>query len=360
MGREKGRIFYYDMIRMVACLCILTIHFNASFSAYSGGIGGAFTYPNAVFPNYIFNQSIYLGDFGVSLFFLLSGATMFRVYGKRDVSLGSFYKKRFLSIYPMFWLAWLAAMVAGTLIQGGCLPSEGGIGALLTSLSGMDGYLMALGYGGLSSFYKVGEWFLGCIILLYLIMPLLLWGMKKQPLLTLGLSVLIAALFHGKAGIFFLRRIPEIVIGMAFDRYFTASQGTARIARILGALAGTVALSLMGPKLLSLGFGLELCVGICILSFLFLTLLFQETPVTGLTCLVSRLSQYTYPAFLVHHQVCQYMAGQFYLPKLPKLTLYIAFLAYLAITAVLSVLLAQASQPVTAWLNGLLFRKKEK
>lgn len=274
-----------------------------------------FYLPQRCFPNYIFNQSVYLGDFGVGLFFLLSGAMMFQVYGKRSVSRGSFYKKRFLSLYPMFWLAWLAAITAGTL-DTRSLPS-GGIGALLTSLSGMDGYLMALGYGGLSSFYKVGEWFLGGIILLYLIMPLLLWGMKKQPLLTLRLSILVAALFHGKAGIFFLRRISEIVIGMAFDYYFIVQRGTTRVASILGTLAGIEALSPMGPKLLSLGYGLELCVGICILSFLLLTLLFQEVPATGSTCLVSRLSQYTYPAFLVHHQVCQYMAGQFYLPKLP-------------------------------------------
>ena len=61
---NKNRILYYDVIRAVACLSVLIIHFNASFSAWSGGV---FTYPNAVFPNNIFNNSVYLGDFGVSL-----------------------------------------------------------------------------------------------------------------------------------------------------------------------------------------------------------------------------------------------------------------------------------------------------
>lgn len=99
MEKSKNRILYYDVIRAVACLSVIIIHFNASFSAWSGGV---FTYPNAVFPNFIFNQSVYLGDFGVSLFFILSGAAMFRTYGGREISLGAFYRKRFLSLYPMF------------------------------------------------------------------------------------------------------------------------------------------------------------------------------------------------------------------------------------------------------------------
>lgn len=73
MEKRKDQIFYYDVIRAVACLSVIIIHFNASFSAWSGGV---FTYPNAVFPNFIFNQSVYLGDLGVSLFFILSGAAI--------------------------------------------------------------------------------------------------------------------------------------------------------------------------------------------------------------------------------------------------------------------------------------------
>ena len=144
MEKRKDRVFYYDAIRVVACLSVIIIHFNASFSAWSGGV---FTYPNAVFPNFIFNQSVYLGDFGVSLFFILSGASMFRTYGERKVSLGEFYRKRFLSLYPMFQLAWFAATAVGVLVYGGI--GSGGAGALLATFSGMDGYLLSLEYHSL-------------------------------------------------------------------------------------------------------------------------------------------------------------------------------------------------------------------
>lgn len=97
MNKTRSHVFAYDVIRVVACLCVLTIHFNAAFSAWSGGI---FVYQNSVFPNYIFNQSVYLGDFGVSLFFLLSGAAMFHTYGEQKISLRQFYQKRFFLSIP--------------------------------------------------------------------------------------------------------------------------------------------------------------------------------------------------------------------------------------------------------------------
>lgn len=348
MEKRKDRVFYYDAIRVVACLSVIIIHFNASFSAWSGGV---FTYPNAVFPNFIFNQSVYLGDFGVSLFFILSGAAMFRTYGGREISLGAFYRKRFLSLYPMFWLAWFAATAVGVLVYGGI--GSGGAKALLATFSGMDGYLLSLGYGGLGAFYKVGEWFLGCMILLYLMMPLLLQGMKKHPLLTLGLSVTVSILIHGEtSNIFFLRRVPEVVFGMAFDRYFCPRHGKARTLWAGGTLAGILALSTVGPKLVSAGYGLEACVGICALTFLLLALLFQNARNAKLIRPVSWIARYSYPIFLIHHQVCDYMSTRFYLPDLPRRTLYFAFFVYLVITALLAVLLVRTSRGLMGLLKS--------
>lgn len=155
MEKSKNRILYYDVIRAVACLSVIIIHFNASFSAWSGGV---FTYPNAVFPNFIFNQSVYLGDFGVSLFFILSGAAMFRTYGGREISLGAFYRKRFLSLYPMFWLAWFAAAAVGVLVYGGI--GSGGAGALLPPFRGWTVTCCPWGMVDLAHFTKweSGSW----------------------------------------------------------------------------------------------------------------------------------------------------------------------------------------------------------
>ena len=172
--------------------------------------------------------------------------------------------------------------------------------------------------------------------------------MKKHPLLTLGLSVTVSILIHGEtSNIFFLRRVPEVVFGMAFDRYFHPQHGKARMFWTGGTLAGIMALSAVGPKLVSAGYGLGTCMGICALTFLLLALLFQDARNPRLIRPVSWIARYSYPIFLVHHQVCDYMSMRFYLPDLSKRTVYFAFLIYLVITALLAVLLARTSRGVT-------------
>lgn len=48
-----------------------------------------------------------MGDIGVSLFFMLSGASL--MYTWRQERITKFYIRRFRSIYPMFWIAWFVA-----------------------------------------------------------------------------------------------------------------------------------------------------------------------------------------------------------------------------------------------------------
>ena len=71
---QKERIHSLDVLRIFACLCILTIHFNASMSGYSYG---GFIYPNSITPNFFVESRLYLGDIGVSIFFMLTGASLY-------------------------------------------------------------------------------------------------------------------------------------------------------------------------------------------------------------------------------------------------------------------------------------------
>ena len=348
MEKRKDQIFYYDVIRAVACLSVIIIHFNASFSAWSGGV---FTYPNAVFPNFIFNQSVYLGDLGVSLFFILSGAAMFRTYGGREISLGAFYRKRFLSLYPMFWLAWFAAASISLLYYRGM--AAGDMGAALSTLLGTDGYMMALGYSSLSVFYQVGEWYLGCIVLIYLLMPILLWGVKKYPAATTAASFLIFLILYKRVpDVFFLIRIPEVVFGMLFDRYFRSKDGISQGIWVAGVVLGIVVLSEMGQSFVSTGCGLVLCMFISALVFILVALISRNMQLFGQ--LGAKLAGYTYPAFLVHHQICEYMSKRFYLPEIPKNTLFFAFLVYIVIVGVMSIILTWTSQVVLNWFRAFL------
>ena len=157
----KKRCFYLDFIRAVAVICILLTHYNANYIYMND--------PSALKKAVITTKvaNIYIGDFGVALFLIISGAALMYTYGE-SLDLKSFYKKRFQSIYPMFWIAYVIAFSYSFLANKGfiwSLPK----GRILLSVLGMDGYLGTV----IPTFYLLGEWFLGFIIIIYILFPLL-------------------------------------------------------------------------------------------------------------------------------------------------------------------------------------------
>ena len=152
---KKERLFYLDFVRAIAAVSIVITHFNARFLLLNLP-----TPEKAVITTTVSN--IYIGNWGVSLFFIISGAALMYVYEEK-CDLKTFYKKRFFSIYPMFWIAYFFAFCylfyVNKAIPGGGAPKKN----FILSIIGFDG-LMA---ENVQTFYILGEWFLGAIILMY-------------------------------------------------------------------------------------------------------------------------------------------------------------------------------------------------
>ena len=170
---KKKKIFYLDFIRVLSMLMIVTYHFYAHFPAN-----------NIVGFNTIFSNGKW-GLMGVALFFMISGASLMYNY-KDKLEIKSYMKKRFLSIYPMFWIAYTLVFiyifyVSKTNIWG--LPAY----KMIVTLFAMDGYLSPY----ISTFYLIGEWFLGCIVLIYAIFPVLRICVNKFPKMTLGVATIL-------------------------------------------------------------------------------------------------------------------------------------------------------------------------
>lgn len=105
---KKERLFYLDFIRAISTLIIVITHYNAVF--FWGRTPGTELWSKLVTPKDVFN--LYIGNLGVSLFFIISGAAMMYVYGQKDkIDLKTFFKKRFMSLYPMFWIAYIACFL---------------------------------------------------------------------------------------------------------------------------------------------------------------------------------------------------------------------------------------------------------
>ena len=121
------------------------------------------------------------GVYGVSLFYILSGLTMYLVYFKKFEWSASFFKefysKRFFRLYPLMWLVFILAFI----------------------LKGYNEtpYSLFIKVTGLFSFVEwdapvpVGMWSIGNEISFYLALPILFYCLKKGLVPTLFISLIV-------------------------------------------------------------------------------------------------------------------------------------------------------------------------
>lgn len=320
----RKRIVSMDVIRIFACLCVTMVHFNASVSGYNG----TFVYPNSLIPNFYVDKRVYLGSMGVSLFFMLSGASLMLTYKKGNL-LG-FYKKRALNVYPMFWLAFaLATMIDFMRFKG---MAGGKPWMMVFSLAGLDGNLAVLGLIPFD-FYKVGEWFLGCLIVIYLFFPLLHTMVEKHPFGTLALAAVVYAAYLRMApqygfpiteALFFLR-IPEIILGMMFIKYNLENKPV-----LMAGISASVFLLawIFKNRINSLTF----CIAFCMLMFSGLVLVSRLIRGEKIKACLSFGAKLTYPVFLTHHWLIERMVQGFNLADMPQRNILMLFAVYIVLT----------------------------
>lgn len=171
MARE--RLLGVDFVRAVCAIGIIMFHF-ACHSVSEFRI--LYTYANG-----------FWGAVLVAIFFMVSGGML--VYNYEEIgSLKLYYYKRFKSIFPAFYIGF-AYYYMETVFALGHPFYMGHPWKLLETLCGMDGYL---NYRDPGNYYQIGEWFLGALVLLYILYPLLLWAMKKSVIIT---TTMIGALY---------------------------------------------------------------------------------------------------------------------------------------------------------------------
>lgn len=285
----KPRIFYLDLIRALAALLIVLTHFNYHLREHGGGYVLTFQ-----------PFGVYVGALGVSLFLIISGAALTLTY-RRPINLKRFYWKRFLNIYPMFWTAWVLGTLYYFLIFNGRPPNAAPAKSFIFTLLGVDGLAAAFGW---PTMYLLGEWFLGFILLYYLVFPVLLWVIDRFPVATA--VVILAAYattvivmqryFAGYPSAMILTtRLPEL----AFGSYFVLYVRRVHWVTVIPA-AAVLVVSAMLPERIPEDVGTTL-VGIS--AFLILVVAGRYVAIQPVRACVSLIARYSYPIFLVHHVV---------------------------------------------------------
>lgn len=157
---KKKHYYELDFIRAVCAVIVVCYHFTCALDIFEihGFRNILYMYPNGRW-----------GEMAVSVFFMLSGAVMFYNYQGKALNVIEFYKKRWLSLFPMFYIMWILMYLREVVLRGGEWFWNGEPKLMLLSLFGMDGYFYYLQ----RNYYFIGEWFLGAIIIIYILYPML-------------------------------------------------------------------------------------------------------------------------------------------------------------------------------------------
>lgn len=222
---------------------------------------------------------------------------------------------------------------------------------LMISFAGLDGYLSAISLIPWE-FYKLGEWFLGCIILLYLVYPLVyraFWRFPKTVCICFG-ALYLFSLYAISHQIPFLGSswgLPicacEMFFGMAYIRFGLHQ----RKKTIYAAIAMFILALLLGDRLPSDFLTLAL-------AFLILEVVMLLSERIRSDTVKQKLmfaSSLTYPIFLVHHFLIDRMVIGFDLAHMRRLSVYILFAAFVAATLLLAVALKKYGDLFAGWMR---------
>ena len=291
----RKKFYSFDLLRVLSFAGVVYYHLAIQL-AISGLLPMeriSFLYESA---------NLHVATVSVDLFFMLSGAGLYLAESGGGFSLGSFFKKRFVRILLPLYLVY-AADLALRLLKKRVWPFDRDIPPwrFVFTLLGMDEYVDML---GLKTFTQgIGEWFLGCLVLMYLCYPLLRLAVRKTAAGTLALSslaYLLLCLYYPfdrpEIHMNFLAKLYLFILGMCLMALKDSMALWVRAVCLALAL-----LLLFCPVTLPVSYEIRATL---FSGALFVLALWAEPLIERLS-LVNRvsswLSSYSYEVFLVHH-----------------------------------------------------------
>lgn len=298
---KKTRIDSFDFIRSISAWIIVIYHFAGICNTTPQFAPFPFLYQHA--------NGVWGENTSVNIFFILSGASLY--YNHPDLefkSLKKYYFSRFKGLFPMFYMVWFF-MYYQKAVTVNNLFFNGSPKSMILTLFGMDGYLS---YRYPQNYYFIGEWFLGALVCLYLLYPLLTWCMKHCKILTTAVLGIGTLLMPRLQPYFHIQRERNLIVclfafwlGMIFIEYRELLSS-----RILAILGGIGALFLLLVKLPVDGF---YCIQVIpvglFLAFYQIGIYIMKVP--ALNRFFAYTGKISYTIFLLQHVVMSQILGLF-------------------------------------------------
>ena len=223
MATERKNFDWIDSIRVLSTLVIIIFHY------------AVLLMDNPTFHGTIYKYFDGFGHFGIAAFFGISGYLVVNSL-ERTPSILEFYRRKFIRVVVPFIVTYILAFGMLLFIKLSSVifntPNFFKNYAPLDVVFGMLPIdLNLLKFFDIDYLFLVGEWFVGTIIWLYLLAPLIYKFLLKNIPATMTAAVIVAGIvasflleFETQGKIFavqtiFLVRLPEFATGMALFMY---------------------------------------------------------------------------------------------------------------------------------------------
>lgn len=341
---EKKRIKYYDVLRILSFAMVILYHMLIQLYINDSIV------PLDTVARYFQSVNMHTATLAVALFFMLSGAGL-TIGSENSLSLKKYYKGRFFRLLVPFYLVVLG-YYAVTLVMTGSMPAPFLAGTpawryVFTPL-GLDEWLSMHGYASFS--VGVGEWFLGALIILTALFPLLRYCVNRWPraFFCLCTCVYVYVIYNYTSPVAMhmnlLLKGYEFVLGMYFAKYckqFSVRWQMAAAPLVVFFFTSDTPLNVNSALKITLS---ALCVFVAVSA---LEPLLQKRKLAFL----AKAQQFSYPLFLVHHLVIYKMTPLYRPYHTGKLSLAVFFLIEIAIMVALAIVVKFVSDRVIRLLD---------
>lgn len=298
----KERVLIADLFRVIAIFLVILSHILITIGSPQSKAGQA---SFGVFPFY-WNT---WGEVGITLFLIVSGFGLGYKYRGGEIKFTPFFINRIVRIYPVYYFSLLFALIIqiAFAIRGSLVRDQAFV--LLPGFSCFD-FILAL--TGMNAFFGkwggdlVGaSWFVGLIMSMYLLFPLISDGLRRSPWLCMIFLFVISSasrLLIADSRVF----TGNPMLWFPLNRVFEFSTGVA-----LG--------QLIRPDLLT-----RLNTGLRKIPFLFF------------------LSELSFPLFLIHDPLRRFITWE---PQ-PILPLVSGILVFLVLSIVVSIMALESNKRI--------------
>ncbi|WP_239324819.1 acyltransferase family protein [Snodgrassella gandavensis] len=304
LNSPSTRIDSIDFIRAISFLMIVASHFVGELSQ------------NGV--DYPYFHKYYLGGIGVAFFIITSGASLY-ISTKNKFDLKIYIKKRIANIYPYFWICYIFVAVFLFLSFSTVCLGNDPVRLLITFLA-LDGYLNSTVP---NTYYLIGEWFTGFILLVYILFPFVFWLKNKN--IYIATTIIIISSFIAIQNTpyiiehFFLwnkdpfwnpiSRLPEILLGtMVIDLLLLKNKTANFFVAFVALLYIVIVITFIENHYMAYNmWGISMWA----MTYVIISCLYENITIpNAVKKIILFLSEYSFVAFLLHHQLIGYLVSK--------------------------------------------------